>query len=190
MLKNLFFIGLISLVGVFAQAQDVYKIDPDHSTFMFKVNHLGFSNTYGIFRIFSGSFTIDEANVSNSKVEIEIKTDSVDTNAPKRDEHLRKPDFFNAKQNPKITFKSTSIKKVKENVYEVKGDFNMNGVTKPLMFTLNRNKTGKDPWGNDRTGADAKFTIKRSDYNMKFMLGGVGDDVEITTSFEGIKEKK
>lgn len=191
MLKKFFSTTVLALAlsgtSSLSFAADKYDIDPTHATFLFKINHLGFSNTYGWFKNFSGSFTIDEKDASKSSVNLEIDVASVDTNAPKRDDHLRGPDFFNVKQNPKITFASKSVKMTKANTYEVSGDFKMNGVTKPISFTFNRLKTGEDPWKKIRTGGEMNLKIKRSDYGIKYGLPGIGDDVEIIVSLEGVK---
>ena len=47
---------------------------------------------------------------------------------------------------------------------------------------------GKDPWGGYRIGFEAGFTIRRSDFGMTFMLGGVGDEVKLTVSIEGVRK--
>lgn len=177
------------LAAVSAQA-DNYKIDGSHTSVVFKINHLGFAHIYGQFADVSGSFVIDEAAPEKSSFDLVIKTDSLITHAPKRDQHLRSPDFFNTKQFPKITYKSKSVKKLDGSKYELTGDFTMLGVTKPLTVVFQRLRTGKDPWGMTRTGGDASFKIKRSDFGMNFMQGEnqLADEVEVFVSLEGIKQ--
>jgi len=181
----------VMAVCAFQAFADNYKIDPAHATFLFKVNHLGFSNTYGMFPGVEGSFVVDEAKPANSSVELKIKVDSVNSNNEKRDQHLKSPDFFNSKQNQWITFKSTAVKPSGKNKFKVTGDLTVNGVTKSVTLDLTRNRTGQDPWGATRTGFDGALKLKRSDYNMTYMQGenSVGDNVELTFSVEGIKEK-
>ena len=166
-----------------------FKLDPSHTAIIFKINHLGFSNTYGQFPGTEGTFTINDLKPEKSTLDLMIKTDSVTTLEKKRDEHLRSPDFFNVKQFPAITFKSKSVKKTDATHYEITGDLTLHGVTKPVTFVFNRFKTDKDPWGNLRTGGETSFKIKRTDYNMNFMSepGKVGDEVEMMISLEGIK---
>src|SRR5262245_4663928 len=88
---------------------DDYTIDGSHTAVSFQISHSGFSMTHGRFNEVAGTFTIDE-NPAKSAFSMTIKAGSVDTNNPKRDEHLRSADFFNDKQFPTITFKSTSVK--------------------------------------------------------------------------------
>lgn len=186
-LVQVFFVTLFG-VGT-AQAADVYNIDPDHTVVLFKANHLGFSNTYGQFNKVEGTFTVDETKPEKSKIELTIDTASVDSNSQKRDEHLRGPDFFNAKQNPKITFKSSKVKKVSDSSWEVEGKLALNGVTKTITIPFERFKTGEDPWKNVRTGGEAKFMIKRSDYKMNYMIPQISDEIELVVALEGIKKK-
>jgi polyisoprenoid-binding protein YceI len=166
-----------------------FKIDPAHTAVVFKISHLGFSSVYGMFPGTEGKFSIDDAKPEKSSLELTIKTDTVSTMDKKRDEHLRSPDFFNVKQFPDITFKSKSVKKVDAKHYEISGDLTMHGATKPVAFTFSRFNTGKDPWGNMRTGGETSFKVKRSDYGLTFMNGPgqVGDEVELMISVEGTK---
>lgn len=176
-------------VGATAEPQK-FKIDPVHTSIVFRVDHLGFSKAVGLFPNVEGQLLVDDTKPENTKIELKIKTDSVTTvTSTKRDDHLKSPDFFNAKANPWITFKSTSVK-AKGNAYTVTGDFTMNGVTKPLTLNLKRNRTGEGPDGKVRTGGDAQFSIKRSDYNMAFMTGEnkIGDEIEVMVSVEAIRE--
>src|SRR5258708_3471534 len=106
------------LIG-FAAHADKYQIDPGHASVVFKINHLGFSNVYGMFGDVTGTFEFDE-KTDAGKLDITMKSDSVNTMMGKRDEHLRKPDFFDAKQFPLITLKSDSFKKAGPHTYDVK----------------------------------------------------------------------
>lgn len=172
-----------------AMAQDTYKVDRDHSIALFRIKHLGVSFTYGRFNELEGTIVLDEANPEKSSVELVVKATSLDTNQPKRDEHLRGPDFFNVKQFPEIRFKSKSWKKSGESSYQITGDLTLHGVTKEITVNVDHTGSGKDPWGGFRSGFELVFTIKRSDFDMKYMLGGpVGDEVRLTVSVEGVKQ--
>jgi polyisoprenoid-binding protein YceI len=77
---------------------------------------------------------------------------------------------------------------VSEDTYEVAGDLALHGVTRPLTVKVQRTGSGKDPWGGFRIGFETTFTIKRSDFGMNFMMEGVGDEVRIILSIEGIRQ--
>ena len=171
-----------------AFASDTYKVDQDHSAFLFKIKHLGVSNTWGMFTRFEGAFSLDTKEPAKSSLTLTIQTDSVFSNAEKRDTHLESPDFFDVKTYPTMTFVGTAFKKVSDTVWEVTGNLTIHGVTKPVTITLTKVGEGNDPWGGYRQGWDTSFTIKRSDYGMNFMQGGIGDEVVITVSVEGIRK--
>ena len=98
-------LGLSSLSVAGMAIPGIYKIDPEHSSVLFEVNHLGMSDLHGRFNDIAGNFTISKGGPA--KVEATIKTASVDTNHKKRDKHLRSPDFFNVKQFPNMVLEST-----------------------------------------------------------------------------------
>lgn len=169
-------------------ATDTYEIDPVHSAVIFRIQHMGAGYTYGRFNSFSGTIAFDEANLAQSSVKVEVKVDSVDTNAAKRDAHLKTPDFFNAAQFPTITFASTSIKKSGDTAYDVTGDLTMHGVTKSVSIKMEKTGTGKDMEGKPLIGFEGTLSIKRSEYDVKGYLPGIGDDVRLTLAFEGVKK--
>lgn len=172
-----------------AHAAETYKIDPIHSSVIFSATHLGAANFYGRFNDVSGTVVFDKGDPSKSSVHLEVKADSVDTNNEKRDQHLKSPDFFNAKQFPLITFKSTKVEPGgADGAFKISGDFTLHGVTKPITVDFKKVGEGKGMKGETRAGGETHFTIKRSDYGMKFMVGPVSDEVNIILSLEGMRE--
>lgn len=167
-------------------AAKTYQIDAVHSAVIFRAKHLGVSYNYGRFNEFSGTIIMDEANVSKSKVELEVKTASVDTANKKRDQHLRGPDFFNVKQFPVMTFKSTKVsaKAGQENVLVVTGDLKLHGVKKSITVDVEITGRGKSPQGADLIGFETVFAIKRRDFGMNYDIQSISDDIRITVSIE------
>jgi polyisoprenoid-binding protein YceI len=176
----------LGLLAGLAGAAD-YTIDDAHSSLSFKVSHLGLSEIHGRFGEFSGTFSIDKEDPSKSAFALTIKTESVDTNNKKRDDHLRSPDFFNVKQFPAITFKSTEVKAVDGGLL-VTGDLTMHGKTNSIHFTLKGGKQVEFPPKTKRTGYSTELTLKRSDYGMDKMTNAIGDEVPVTISFEGVQK--
>jgi polyisoprenoid-binding protein YceI len=180
-------LSVVAGSGALARADD-YVIDSVHSGVSFQISHLGLSYIQGRFNEFTGNFAIDTADPARSSFSLTIKTESVDTNNSKRDEHLRAPDFFNAKQFPAITFTSTSVKAV-EGGYDVTGDLSMHGETKPVTFTLKGGKTGEFPPKVIRTGfTTSQIVVKRSEFGVGKPMPVLGDDVYVAISFEGTKK--
>jgi len=170
-----------------APAVEVFKVDDVHSSAMFRVQHMKAGQFWGRFKDLSGTFTIAD-DASKMAFAIDVAVESVDTGEPKLDAHLKSPDFFNAKEFAKMSFKSTGGKKLANGMYEVTGDFTMHGVTKPVTAAIE--VTGKADMGMGlRAGAEAIFTVKRSDFGMNYGVekGMVGDSVRVIVNLEGTK---
>lgn len=165
-----------------------YKIDPAHTAVAFIVNHIGFSNVIGRFNTVGGDISFDKDAVEKSTVNVTIDATSIDTNHAKRDEHLRSPDFFNAKEFPKLTFKSTRIEKTGDKTGKLHGDLTMLGVTKPVVLDITFNKDGVSPPSKLETaGFSARGTVKRTDFGMKYGAPAVGDDIQLLIEIEAVK---
>jgi polyisoprenoid-binding protein YceI len=167
------------------RAADNYKLDPVHSTVIFRINHLGTSWVYGRFDDVSGTFSVDEKSPS---FDISVNADSVDTNNKQRDTHLKSADFFSVKEFPTITFKSTAATSTGEKKFDVTGDLTLHGVTKSITVPIDFVGAAETKMAGPRAGYEALFTVKRSDYGMDKMVGMVGDEVHLTVSFEGVKQ--
>ena len=179
-----------ALMGGQAMAAD-YAIDKQgqHAFVNFKISHLGYSWLYGTFKDFDGTFSYDAANPEASKVNVTLKTASVDTNHAERDKHLRSAEFLNVSKHDTATFESTSVKSTGEGSADVTGNLTLNGVTKPVVIAAKFIGEGQDPWGGYRAGFEGTTSIKRSDFGKQKDLGPASDAVELYVSFEGVKAK-
>jgi polyisoprenoid-binding protein YceI len=173
------------------RAQEVvYEIDPVHSTVLANVVHFGASTNWVRFNGPTGTVTVNEADPSKSSVSIDIKTENLDTANEKRDQHLKSPDFLNAKEFPAISFKSTAVAKNADGTFSVTGNLTAHGVTKPVTATFKAVGTGKGSRGETRAGADATFTIKRADFGIgaTFPAAAISEDIKFQVSLEAIKK--
>jgi polyisoprenoid-binding protein YceI len=177
-----------------ALAADTYQFDKSHTTVGFQVRHI-FTMLGGKFQDFSGTIKVDRARPESSSVEFTVQVASISTNEPKRDEHLKSPDFFDVANHPTITFKSTAVKPAGNNVYQVTGNLTLRGVTKSITIPVTLLGEGKDPWGNEKIGFETSTTLDRKDYginwNKTLDQGGVlvGDEVKVQVSVEANKVK-
>ena len=187
-------VALLSLAASPALAADSYSFDKAHTTVLFQVRHI-VTNVTGKFKDFEGQIQVDKANPPASTVDFTIQAASIDTNEPKRDEHLRSADFFDVANHPKLTFKSTSIKPAGKDSYQVTGELTMRGVTKPVTLDVAFLGEGKDPWGNDKMGFDVTGKLNRKDFDMNWNKaldnGGVllADEVKVQIAVEANKAK-
>ncbi len=171
-----------------AAMAELYKLDPAHTSIIFRVKHLGVAYVFGRFNGATGTFSYDQSVPSDTSIHIQVATNNIDTNDEKRDKHLKSPDFFNAVKFPLITFKSSSVTQKDKDLLSVSGHLTILGKTNPVTIEVRRTGAAKDPWGNYRIGFESSFTIRRTDYGMNFMLGGVSNEVNLTVSVEGIKQ--
>ncbi len=178
-----------------ALAAETYQFDKAHTTVSFQVRHI-FTMLGGRFQEFTGTINVDRAKPEASSVEFTINADSIFTNEPKRDAHLKSADFFDVAKYPTITFKSTSVKPNGKDSWLVTGNLTMHGVTKQVTLPVTFLGEGKDPWGNEKMGFEASTTLNRQDYgiswNKTLDQGGtlVGDEVTVQVSVEANKLKQ
>ncbi|NRD54571.1 YceI family protein [Corallococcus exiguus] len=190
--------SVITLVAVAAPSfafASAWEIDSSHSSAQFAVKHMMVSNVRGTFSNVKGNVNLDDKDITKSTIEATIDATTINTNEPKRDEHLKSPDFFDTAKFPTITFKSTKVAKAGKDKLNVTGDLTMHGVTKPVTLAVEGpTAETKDAWGNVRRGAVATTKIKRSDFgltwNKALEAGGVavGDEVTITLDLETTKK--
>jgi len=173
-----------------AQADGAFKVDNVHSAVVYRIKHLNVSYHYGRFDKISGSFNIDKDDAAKSSIDVTVATDSINSGNTKRDEHLKSPDFFSAKEFGTLTFKSKSVKKGSEvngeQSYDVTGDLTLLGKTKEITIQVRDTGRGPGMQGGEVAGIETTFTIKRSDYGMNFLVNkALGDEVTITVATEG-----
>lgn len=171
-----------------------WALDPAHSSANFSVKHMMIAKVHGGFSKLSASLKLDRINPANSSVEATLDASTIDTREPKRDEHLRSADFFDVKNFPTITFKSTRFEAAGADQYRLIGELTLHGVTKEVTLEVEAADTErKDPYGNIKIGASATTRIKRKDFglawNAALETGGflVGDEVAITLDLQFVK---
>jgi polyisoprenoid-binding protein YceI len=175
-------------------ATSTWKIDPVHSVAEFKVKHMMISNVKGQFTGVSGVLTLDEADITKSRVEATIDAASINTRDAQRDAHLQSAEFFDVPNFPTLSFRSTSISRKTAGLLAVEGDLTIHGVTRRVMFSVEGpSPAAKDPWGNTRIGLSAETKVNRKDFglvwNATLETGGIllGDDISITLDVQFVK---
>ncbi len=166
------------------KAVGTYKIDRVHSSCQFRVEHLAASRFWGRFDDVLGTMTVSPGSL---EFDVRIPIGSVHSGDGKLDNHLKGPDFFNMKEFPEMTFKSTKATPVEGNIWKVEGEITLLGVTKPITAMVEWIGYS-EPYGKRLIGFEARFTVTRSDFGMSYQVdeGGLGDDVEIIVGLEGL----
>lgn len=171
-----------------------WKLDPAHSEIKFKVRHLVVSTVTGYFKKFSGTVESDKEDFSDAVISFEADIDSIDTNTAQRDEHLKSADFFDAANHPKLTFRSSSIRKKSDDEYEITGDITIRGTTKEVTLQAAYNGTVKGMGGNDVAGFEITGKLNRMDFGLHWNAlteaGGVvvSNEVKLDIAAELVKE--
>lgn len=153
-----------------------FVIDPAHTHVGFAVRHMMIAKVRGRFTDVSGMLEVAE-DPTQSKVEIEVNTGSVDTRDEQRDAHLCSPDFFDIERYPTITFRGAGITLTGDRRFRLDGELTIRDVTRALTLDVSFNGLGQDPWGNQRVGFDASGEVDREDFgltwNQALETGGV-----------------
>ena len=167
-----------------------WLIDPAHTQIQFKVKHLVIATVTGGFDKFEGGMDSSSEDFSDAEVWFSADAASINTGTPDRDNHLRSADFFDAANHPKLTFKSTSIKKTGKENYKLIGDLTIRGTSRPIELDVEYGGLMKDPWGNTKVGFELTGKLHRKDYGLNWNAiteaGGlvVSEEVKILINVE------
>lgn len=177
--------------GIVRVPTGTWTVDPAHSSVEFRIKHMMISTVRGRFGEFAG--TIHAApDYHQSKARGTVKAASIDTNEPRRDDHLRSADFFDVEHHPEIAFESSRIEHIEKGNYRVGGELTMHGETRPVEFEVTVHGVTKDPQGQDRVGLEVRGTISRAEFGLRWQqaleTGGVlvADEVRIVADIAAV----
>jgi polyisoprenoid-binding protein YceI len=167
-----------------------WTIDTAHSSVEFSVKHMMIATVRGRFTEFAGTVVLNEQNPEASSAEGWVEINSVDTRDAARDAHLRSGDFFDAEAHPRMTFRSTRIRRTGGDSFKVAGEMTIRGVTREVVFDVTYEGENMDPWGNRRRGFTAQTSFNRKDFgltwNVALETGGVlvAEQVKVNVEME------
>lgn len=160
----------------------VFKITPVSSTIQFDVE--ASVAIKGTFDKWDATLTFTSADVTTGVLDIKIQADSVDTGSGMKNGKLKGEKFFNTKQNPLITFKSTKIVQTGPDTFEADGDFTIRGVTKPEKLTVTVSGRGTGSGAIEGTMA---FDRKQYGMNSGIPFIKIADRVEVTVDLKATR---
>jgi len=176
-----------------APAAGSYALDQSHSHVSFSARHLMVTKVRGRFPVTAGHLEIAE-DPTQSSVEATIDVSAVDSGDPKRDEHLRSADFFDAANYPTVSFRSTRVHDRGDGEFTLEGELTVRDSTRPVTLQGEYLGSQDSPWGDTRVGFTAETEINRKDWGISFNValetGGVlvGDKIQLTIDAEWVKE--
>ncbi len=142
-------------------------VDPVHTRIRFESKYLLLTAVSGWFTQFEGSVVAASDDFSASEIRLTIYTNSIYTGNEERDNHLKSPDFFDARRYPTIEFRSTTVT-VKDAGIHVVGQLTIKDVTQSLEFDVQYTGISKDPMGNSKAGFEMDTVFNRKDFNISW----------------------
>lgn len=134
----------------------------------------------GGFKDVTGTASVQGKDLTTLKLSVEINMDSLYSDTPKLTTHLKSPDFFSVKSNPKSKFVSTKVEKSGDE-YKITGDLTMCGTTKALTFPAQIKLDGT------ALTVSGKFSIDKSQWGMTYGKGKINEEVKLTVSVNAQK---
>ena len=171
-----------------------YTVDVAHTRIGIRARHAMVTTVRGSFTSFAGTAHLDVADPAASSVTLRIDAASIDTGNGDRDAHLRSADFLDVETYPALTFTSTAVEQLDDDVYRVTGDLTIKGATREVVVDFSLSGSAMDPFGNLRVGFEGALVLKRSDWqltwNAALETGGVlvSDKIQIEFDVSVIKD--
>ena len=186
MIRPILLAALLAAATFAAQAQGTrYEIDPGHTMVLASWSHMGFSHPSANFGQVSGTLVYDAQDPTKSSVEVTLPIAGLNSFVPALDEHLKGEEFFDMAKYPTASFRSTRVRALGGDRFEVTGDLSLHGVTRPVVLQATLNGHGPHPMGGKPTvGFDATGTLKRSDFGIDKYVPAVGDEITLRITTE------
>ena len=174
--------------GVSIPPAGTYELDATHTVVGFVARHM-LSKVRGQFTDFTGTIEVGDSP-EGSRVEVEVKTETITTHTEKRDQHLMNGDFLDVEKHPVLRFTSTPVRPTGGPSFELDGDLTIKDITRPVTLSGDFLGWGPDMEGKPMLAASAKATIDREDWGMTWNVaveaGGflVGKKVDLEIEIE------
>ena len=165
-----------------------YKLDPEHWSLLFDVDHFGFSRFVSRFDRMEATLDVDAAAPEKSRVHVIVKAGSINTNVPVLDKSLAGAEMFDAARYPDIVFESTSLTRTGASTGKLTGRLTLR--KQPHPVTLNvvfRGGAANPMTGKETLGFSAEGVLDRSQWGLSAWWPAVGNDVHIAIQAEFIK---
>jgi polyisoprenoid-binding protein YceI len=181
--------ALTTVISSTAFAQSAtYTVEPTHTFVNWEAKHFGTSTSRGRFDKKSGTITYDKA-AKTGTADITIEMASISTGVAPFDGHLKSNDFFAAEQFPQAKFVGKQFKFEADKLSEVIGELTMRGITKPATLKATGFGCYDSPMlKREVCGGDFETTITRSQFDMKYGLPFIPDNIRLLIQVEAIKQ--
>jgi polyisoprenoid-binding protein YceI len=180
--------GVAAMSGAALAQSANYQVEPTHTFVTWEAKHFGVSTSRGRFDKKSGSITYDKAGKTGS-ADITIDMTSINTGVAPFDGHLKSNDFFAAEKFPQAKFAGTQFKFEGDKLSEVVGTLTLRGITQPATLKATGFGCYESPMlKREVCGGDFETTIVRSQFDMKYGLPGIPDNIRLLIQVEAVKQ--
>ncbi len=167
-----------------------YRLDPEHCSVVFSVDHLGFSRPVMRFDRVQATLLWPAGGAAGASLEARVRTDSVDTNVPLLDRELRSPAMLDSARQPFIVLRAHGWQATAPRHGDVSGVLSLGPDRVPLRLRVRFNGYGVDPvTGAPTLGFSATGEFSRSQLGLKAWPGLVGDTVHLRIEAEFVAER-
>jgi polyisoprenoid-binding protein YceI len=159
----------------------VFEVTPPTGGFKITFNVKASVPIQGVFEKWDATLKFTSADVTTGVLDIKVDAGSVNTGSGLKDGKLKGKDFFDAKDNPYITFHSAKIEQTGPTTFDIPGTFTIRGVSRPE--TLSLTLTGKGTGTGEIKGSMA---FDRKDYGMNSGIPfiKIADRVEVDVTLQ------
>jgi polyisoprenoid-binding protein YceI len=173
-----------------------YKMDPAHSSLIFRVDHMGFSKYTLRFRRFDAQLRFDPGNLTATQLTATVDPRSIETDFPDPkynfNAELAGPQWLDAAKFPEIALRTIRVEDLGNQAMRVHAELTMRGVTRPIVLdaTYNGGYVGHPMDPHARVGFSARGVLRRSEFGIAGGIPpaggnmGVGDQVAVAIESE------
>jgi polyisoprenoid-binding protein YceI len=161
-----------------------WRIDPSRTHIAFAIDAIGYPQTHGQFRQFTGRISVDLAHPDKSSVSFHVQSQSVDVGSTSFDDYLRSGAFLDSSRFPSIDFVSNSVAKLNDHTVRVNGELTLLGVTRPLSVDV---AVEREDGGAQKLAFLAKTSIDRLEFGMNSGFPLVSRDVQLVISSAAVQ---
>ena len=175
--------------GVVNLAPGSYQIDKQHTSVLFKINHMGMSTFVGRFNTIEASLEFNPSHMENAKLSAVINIASLDVNNKDLEETLRGSSWFDASAYPQASFTTNKVELISDNRAKFSGDLTLHGVTAPIVLDVVFNGGGDNMLtGRYTLGFTATTQFKRSRFGIDYLIPAIADEVNVEVFAEFQKQ--
>jgi polyisoprenoid-binding protein YceI len=171
-------VALLAFPSVVRAEAPVFTIVPEGSSVTFRVK--ASVPIQGRFDRWKSTLTFSSPDASTGVLVVNIDANSVNTGSGMKDGTLKSGQFFDVKNHPAITFRSTKVAQTGPDTFAVTGNLTIRGVSRPETVVL---KTTRHGSGGQINGT---MTFNRRDFGMNggVPLVKIADSVDVIVNLK------